>query len=370
MKTLKKSISLFLLLLLVLSTAACGDKAAAEDSSSQNKADASDAADDPSRNTPVTPDADDNSSLNSPNIPGIGDNSPLYTPNGAGTGNYDQNGTNIPGTGSNYSSGTYTLEDLFNGNLDDLYFDAFSTVTEFYNSDVRVMLEDMLNQVFQELNDLAEADVFPSISISVEEPDIVIYNYHCPEALDAAAIAANMEAGMEELVLAVQGDLQSFRSHGIPIRIFRLNYLTADGSLAYTLDVTEDLDPSRPAGSLGSGLPENPGESLQEWISSAEAAETVEAINHLLASTGITVSFAMDGNTLIYQYYLPSGHSYSDFTEEERNAAFDAMVDANTDSVRTMFTLFSEEHGLQLDAVRFTFYSSDGTELYSRDITP
>lgn len=368
MKTLKKSISLFLLLLLVLSTAACGDKAAAASGSSQDQTDTSDAADDPSQNTPGTSGTDDASSPNTPNIPGIGDNSSLYTPDGSGAGNYGQDGAVVPGTGSNPSSGSYTLEDLFNGTLDDLSIDTFSTMTEFYNSDVRVMAEDLVNQFVQELNELIGFEVFRTCSISVEEPDTIIYTYQYGEILDNAAIAANLESNLEMLILSTQNDITVYRSCGIPAALIRLNYLAADGSLVYSLDVTEDLDPSQPTGS--SGLPENPGESLQEWMDSAEAAETVEAINHLLASTGITVSFAMDGNTLIYQYYLPAGRSFSDFTEEERSTAFDAMVDANTDSVHTMFTLFAEEHGLQLDAVRFVFYSADGTELYSRDVTP
>ena len=78
----------------------------------------------------------------------------------------------------------------------------------------------------------------------------------------------------------------------------------------------------------------------------------------------------MEGNTLIYQYYLPAGLSFDDFTEEEKEATFDAMVDANADSIQTLFTMFEAERGLTLDAVRIVVCSADGTELYRRDVTP
>lgn len=340
---IKKSISLLMLsLLLILTTSACGEKPAAGNGSSQDTpSGSSDAADNPSQSTP-----------NTPNVPGVGDNSSLFAPGGTG------------------ASSSYTLDDLFNGSLDNIYFEAFSTVTEFYNSDVRIILEDLMNQAFDEMNDIVGTDMFRSVSIGVEEPETVIYTYQYGEILDTAAITANLESNLEMLIRSTQNDIESYQSYGIPAKIIRLNYLNADGALVYTLDITEDLDPAGITVNPDSALTEGASGSLQEWLDSDEAAETVETINNLIASTGFTVSFAIDGNTLIYQYYLPAGLSFDDFTEEEREATFDAAVDANTDSVHTLFTMFAEEQGLVLDAVRFVVYSADGTELYSRDITP
>lgn len=340
---IKKSISLLMLsLLLILTTSACGEKTAAGNGSSQDTpSGSSDAADNPSQSTP-----------NTPNVPGVGDNSSLFAPGGTG------------------ASSSYTLDDLFNGSLDNIYFEAFSTVTEFYNSDVRIILEDLMNQAFDEMNDIVGTDMFRSVSIGVEEPETVIYTYQYGEILDTAAITANLESNLEMLIRSTQNDIESYQSYGIPAKIIRLNYLNADGALVYTLDITEDLDPAGITVNPDSALTEGASGSLQEWLDSDEAAETVETINNLIASTGFTVSFAIDGNTLIYQYYLPAGLSFDDFTEEEREATFDAAVDANTDSVHTLFTMFAEEQGLVLDAVRFVVYSADGTELYSRDITP
>lgn len=340
---IKISIPLFMLsLLLILTTSACGEKPAAGNGSSQDTpSGSSDAADNPSQSTP-----------NTPNVPGVGDNSSLFAPGGTG------------------ASSSYTLDDLFNGSLDNIYFEAFSTVTEFYNSDVRIILEDLMNQAFDEMNDIVGTDMFRSVSIGVEEPETVIYTYQYGEILDTAAITANLESNLEMLIRSTQNDIESYQSYGIPAKIIRLNYLNADGALVYTLDITEDLDPAGITVNPDSALTEGASGSLQEWLDSDEAAETVETINNLIASTGFTVSFAIDGNTLIYQYYLPAGLSFDDFTEEEREATFDAAVDANTDSVHTLFTMFAEEQGLVLDAVRFVVYSADGTKLYSRDITP
>lgn len=387
----RKIVSILTLsLLLVLSTTACGEKPAPGNGSSQDNptdssgtavdssqstADGSDSAGEPSQNISDGSDPGVSVAPGAPNVPGVGDNSSLYTQNIPGAG---QSGTGIYGTDNNFSS-SYTLEDVFNGSLDGLEFDAFSSVTEFYNSDVRVILEDLLNQVFGELNKLVEADIFSSFSISVEEPNILIYNFQYGEILDTAAITANLESNLEMVISSAKNDIITYPSYGIPVKVIRLNYLNADGELVYTLDVTENLDPSVLPDSPGSGSLNDSG-SLQEWLDSDEAAETLETINNLIAPTGLTLSFAMEGNamegnamegnTLIYQYYLPAGLSFDDFAEEEKEATFDAMVDANADSIQTLFTMFEAERGLTLDAVRIIVCSADGTELYRRDVTP
>ncbi len=367
----RKIVSILTLsLMLMMSTTACGEKPASgnvssqdnptgssgtADDSSQSTPDGSDPAGEPSQNIPDGSDPGVNIAPGAPNVPGVGDNSSLYTPN-------------IPSAGNDFSP-SYSLEDVFNGNLDGFGFDAFSSVTEFYNSNVRVILEELLNQVFGELNKLVEADIFSSFSISVEEPNILIYNFQYGEILDTAAITANLESNLEMVISSAKNDIITYPSYGIPVKVIRLNYLNADGELVYTLDVTENFDPSVLPDSPGSGSLNDSG-NLQEWLDSDEAAETLETINNLIASTGFTLSFAMEGNTLIYQYYLPAGLSFDDFTEEEKEATFDAMVDANADSIQTLFTMFEAERGLTLDAVRIVVCSADGTELYRRDVTP
>lgn len=368
----RKYISLLVLsLLLVANTAACGEKpAAANDSSQDTPSGSSDAADDPSQSTPESSAADALPAPSTPNVPGVGDNSSLFAPGGTGAGNNDPTGADVAGMDNELSSYLAALDDLYNGSLDAFELENFSSVTEFYNSDVRVAMEDSVNQMLHELNDMIGVEIFRSASVSVQEPDRIIYTYQYGEILDNAAITASLESELDTIILTIQSSLKDYQSHGIPATVIQLNYLNADGTLVQTLDVTEDLDPAGITVNPDSALTEGTSGSLQDWLDSAEAAETVETINNLIASTGFTVSFAIDGNTLIYQYYLPAGLSFDDFTEEEREATFDAAVDANADSVHTLFTMFEKEQGLTLDAVRFVVYSAEGTELYSRDITP
>lgn len=111
--------------------------------------------------------------------------------------------------------------------------------------------------------------------------------------------------------------------------------------------------------------------SLTDWISSSEdAALTVQSTNQSLASTGITFDLTVDGRILVYQYYLPDGYFKDGLAEEDLAAAFDSMVDAGSASVGTIVSVFMDKYGLTVDAVRFAYYSKDGTELYSRDVRP
>ncbi|MDE5588682.1 MAG: DUF4854 domain-containing protein, partial [Acetatifactor sp.] len=96
----------------------------------------------------------------------------------------------------------------------------------------------------------------------------------------------------------------------------------------------------------------------------------VQSVNQSLASTGITFDLAVDGSILVYKYYLPAGFFADGLAEEDMTAAFDSMVDAGSASVDAILAMFMDKYGLTVDAVRFAYYSKDGTELYSRDVRP
>ena len=140
-----------------------------------------------------------------------------------------------------------------------------------------------------------------------------------------------------------------------------MNYLNADGTLIYSLDITEDFDTSKLSDTEGTYA------NLQEWIDSEEAATTVETVNQTIASTGLTFDLAADGNVLIYQYYLPND-KFADLTEEQLNTFFDSMVDSNSSTVGSVVDMFANEYGITVDAMRFTFSYEDGTELYRKDV--
>lgn len=132
-----------------------------------------------------------------------------------------------------------------------------------------------------------------------------------------------------------------------------------------------DLDLSGLADIDSSGTATGVYADLQDWITSSEdAASTVQSTNQSLASTGITFDLTVDGSILVYQYYLPDGYFKDGLAEEDLASAFDSMVDAGSASVGTIVSVFMDKYGLNIDAVRFAYYSKDGTELYSRDVKP
>lgn len=345
----KTMITLILSLLLALNTAACGTQPTAGNDAGQSTPDSS------GQNTP---DDADSSGLNTPN----GTNSPGT--NGSiesGTGN---SGINMPnGSGSSNSDISSIL------GIDDSSL-SISSVTDFYNSQYRTLLEDALNEVFTPLG--------LRIFITAREPDTLVYNYQYISPLSsiglshedaAAAIASNFQEATASAQLdEVVDSIKAFQSCGLPVKIIRMTYLDADGSLVYSTDITED--------GISSGPSDNPDTTpgvyadLQAWMDSSEDVSlTVESTNQALASTGITFDLTVDGSILIYQYYLPDSYFADGLTEEDLTAAFDSMVDAGSASVDAIISMFMEKYGLNVNAVRFVYYSKDGTELYSRDVT-
>lgn len=361
----KRILTLIFSLLLALSISACGNKSAAGNGTDQN--------------TPSDP-AAGSSGQNTPD--GVGtDGSAQNTPGGVGTdgsAGSTSTGTGVDGSGMDLSS-------IFG--IDDSSL-SFSSLTEFYNSQYRTLLEDTLNEIFNGLG--------LRIYITVAEPDTLIYNYQYISPLSsvglsredaATAIAANYQDIASSELDSVVDNIKTFRSCGLPVRVIRMAYQDSDGSLIYSTDITEDGISSGLSDSSGlpddSGLPDSPDlpdgsgtaagvyTDLQEWMDSSEdAALTVQSTNQALASTGITFDLAVDGNILVYKYYLPNAFFADGLAEEEQTAAFDSMVDAGSASVETVLAVFMDKYGLTVDAVRFAYYTKDGTELYSRDVTP
>ena len=330
---MKKRILIFtLFLLLMLSSSACGIQSTAGTGTEQN--------------TPSDPAADSS---------GTGNGSAQNTPDNA------SDGIGTDGYGTNMADFTSILD------MDDSSL-SFSSLTEFYNSEFRALLEDATNEIFAESLGLR-------YYITVEEPETLIYNYQYTNLLSsigishedaAAAIALNFqEMAASPLIDDVLNGMNAFRSWGLPVKIIRMTYLDADGSFVYSADVTEDSvlpDTSGTAAGAYSSLP--------DWSDSEEAASVIEATNSSLSSVGIHFELAVDGNLLIYKYYLPDDSWTSDLTEEELTASFDSMTESLAASVDTIFTTFTDTYGLTVSAVRFIYYSAGGTELYSKDFMP
>lgn len=321
--------ALILSLLLALSTSACGTQSAEGTGNGQN--------------TPADPVAGSSGT----------DNVPVQnTPDGIGA-NY--------GTGMDLSS----ILDIDDSAL------SFSSLTEFYNSEFRTMLEDATNEIFTESFGL-------HYFITIEEPDTLIYNYQYTNPLSSIGIshedaAAMIASNFQEMSTSAQTDdlvnsIKTFQLYGLPLKVIRMTYLDTDGSIIYSANVTEDTVISVLPGTSGTAA--GAYASLQEWADSEEADSVIEITNSSLSSVGITFDLAVDGNLLIYKYYLPDNSWTSDLTEEELTASFDSMTESLAVSVDSIFTTFTDTYGLTVDAVRFIYYSAGGTELYSKDFMP
>jgi len=108
--------------------------------------------------------------------------------------------------------------------------------------------------------------------------------------------------------------------------------------------------------------------SLSDWMSSSEKQTTLDLTNKALESTGMSVDFSADGNTFVYEYYLPDDAVYNSITPEQAAATLGPVVDSNKASVEELFSSFESQYKLTLDGARMVFFKADGTELYSADI--
>lgn len=107
---------------------------------------------------------------------------------------------------------------------------------------------------------------------------------------------------------------------------------------------------------------------LEDWLKTDEAKQAEDATNSALASTGMSVKLAADGDIFVYEYTLPESDAYSSLTGDALAAAFDPVIEANKAGVENLFETFKTSYGIKLGGARFTFLTPDGTELYSGDV--
>lgn len=241
-----------------------------------------------------------------------------------------------------------------------------SALTDWYNSADRTTLEETINNLFNSSG--------LSFFVAVEEPDTIIYNYQYIEQLDItglsqedidASFAASLDAGAS----AVVSDISTYKTtYDIPLTTIRMNYLNADGSLIFSQDITEDYESPAVSEDTTPAASEGTYDSLQAWMESDEATLTVETTNQILSSSGMTIALSADGNTFVYEYYVSDDLGMSSLSEEQLAASFDTVIDSQRTSIETMFITFESAYGITLDGVRFSFFTEDGTELYSAEI--
>lgn len=107
---------------------------------------------------------------------------------------------------------------------------------------------------------------------------------------------------------------------------------------------------------------------LEDWLKTDDAKTAESQTNSALASTGMSVKLAADGDIFVYEYTLPNDDTYSSLTADDLAAAFDPVIEANKAGLADLFKSFEDSYGIKLGGARFTFLTADGTELYSGDV--
>ena len=95
----------------------------------------------------------------------------------------------------------------------------------------------------------------------------------------------------------------------------------------------------------------------------------IQESNDVLASSGMTVNISADGNVLVYEYYLSDDLGISELPEDQMEASFESTVESQKASITSLFENFESLYGLKLEAIRYSYFTEGGEELYSTDIT-
>ena len=134
---------------------------------------------------------------------------------------------------------------------------------------------------------------------------------------------------------------------------------SATQSSAVTQSSAASTDSSAPAES--SSQAEDETMTLEDWLKTDDAKQAEDATNSALASTGMSVKLAADGDIFIYEYTMPDSDIYSGLTADDLAAAFDPVIEANKQGLADLFDSFESTYGIKLGGARFTFFTSDGT---------
>ncbi|MDE6619481.1 MAG: DUF4854 domain-containing protein [Lachnospiraceae bacterium] len=113
---------------------------------------------------------------------------------------------------------------------------------------------------------------------------------------------------------------------------------------------------------------------VDEWVTSDEAATYIQALNTSLDSTGAVISFEVDGDTLCMVFHYSEevlGTDGSDLTEEQMEAEqtrLQEKYDSAKEQLEPMCDVFREAVGNAELVVRIVYKTSNGTELFRQDL--
>lgn len=271
--------------------------------------------------------------------------------------------------GSEPASGSSSDAGQQESSVEESSAEEISALAEWYNGSGRTELEDTINDMFNSSG--------LSFFVTIEEPGTIIYNYQYTEQQDLSGITqedidAAYTASLDAGVSAVISDISTYQTtYGIPLTTIRMNYLNADGSQIYSMDITEDYVPASgddASDDVSFQLSTETYDSLQAWLDSPEAISNIETINEVLSSSGMTINLTADGNTLVYEYHISDELGLQNLTEEQLASSLDPVVEGQRSTIASLLDNIESSYGLVLDGVRFAFYAEDGALLYSSDI--
>lgn len=239
-----------------------------------------------------------------------------------------------------------------------------SALADWYNGDDRKALEDSINQMY--------ANSGMTFSISIEEPDTIIYNYQYTEPMSDGSNTEELynyfHNSLDAQYKTFVDEIQNFKNaYDMPLTTLRLSYLDADGTDLCTMDFTEDYVPSTDGtSSLGTSSSQEYA-SLEDWMNSDEQKLVVSAVNSQLEPSGISIDFYAEGNVMVMDYTYTEQQDLAGMSQEDIASVFDEQI-APTFSgmVASLFDSFETDYGLVLDDIKLIFRNADGTELYTK----
>lgn len=235
--------------------------------------------------------------------------------------------------------------------------DETPALTKWYDGKFRTQLEQQINSAYE--------DQGLKFFFTVEEPDVIVYNYQYASDLsfdpeEYEGMASLLKTFLDSTAPTVKSDIAQYRDvYHLPVKVIRMVYLDPDGNTIVSLDVDESYEPSDNA--LTGQY-----DSLEDWVSSGGKDGFASAINSSFEQMGLTlaVDFEADGDTLILIYRFTEQQDIPDFTREELQTYFaQNMAPSLGESAASMLDGLETMLGFRISDIRIQARNADGTLL-------
>lgn len=227
-----------------------------------------------------------------------------------------------------------------------------TTLTKWYNSKDRINIE-------QQINDLNKAQGL-KFFITVEEPDIIVYNFQYMslsfDSYERESMASLVESYVKATAPSCRSSIKQYRdTYHLPVNTIRMAYLDSDGNTLYSIDLDENYEPSV---NLFTGRYN----SLEDWLGSEDKESFVSVLNSSMEQIGLAIDFDTDGEMLILICRFTEQLDFSGFDPEEINAYFAEDLPSYLDKEMLLESL-NQGYGINIDNMRIQFKNADGALL-------